>query len=167
MLTFLRREERIEIFSAALEKFTAAGYEYIGLDHFALPEDSLAKAQRDGRLNRNFMGYSNHRGARILGVGVSAISTLPFAYAQNSKDINDYQLRVDSGEFPTVRGLLKNEDDCIRAAVIEALLCQGRIDIRAVEEAWKIDFRTYFSESLEPFTRFHRRWNCRIDRAVD
>jgi len=145
-------EERIRIFFTALEKFVAAGYEYIGLDHFALPHDELSTALANGKLNRNFMGYTTHRGARLYGFGASAISSLPQAYAQSVKDVREYQDCVGRGVFPTERGVRKSADDTIRGDVIEAILCKGQLSYEEFECQAKSRFEHYFadqSESLE------------------
>jgi oxygen-independent coproporphyrinogen-3 oxidase len=141
--------ERIEIFLAAIRRFADAGYRHIGMDHFALPSDSLSQALDTGRLNRNFMGYSTHRGARLIGMGVSAISSLPSCYAQNVKDLTVYQERITSGLLATERGLLRTVEDQLRGEVIEAILCQGRLDIPTFDARWGCRFMQKFADGLE------------------
>ncbi len=148
-------KERVDLFLDALDFLTSVGYEHIGLDHFALPADSLAKSSRDGTLNRNFMGYTTHKGARIIGVGVSAISSLPEGYAQNSKDLREYQQNISEGGMSIERGLAKNRDDLIRGEIIEALLCQGEILISSFESRWNIKFTSYFKEDLSRLQPFN------------
>lgn len=126
--------ERIDIFLEAIKKFTQAGYSYIGLDHFALPNDPLTKALENGKLNRNFMGYTTHRGTQLLGFGVSAISCLPGSFAQNSKDLAIYQKCLTHGKFAIERGLIRTRNDRMRGDLIEAILCQGEIDIAQFEK---------------------------------
>lgn len=141
-------DERIEIFAEAVKSFSEAGYSYIGLDHFARPEDELSIALGEGRLNRNFMGYTTHRGARILGFGVSAISTLPNAFAQNTKDILVYQESWKNRRSSVNRGLLKTCEDCLRGLIIERIMCEGKLDIGEIERNWQIDFRQHFAKAL-------------------
>ena len=97
--------ERIALFTRAFRILAEQGYEYIGMDHFALPEDSLSKAFHNSKLNRNFMGYSTHKGAHVIGLGVSSISSLPTGYAQNLKEVRDYQEQINSGIIPIFRGI--------------------------------------------------------------
>jgi oxygen-independent coproporphyrinogen-3 oxidase len=139
-------ETRLELFILALETLSAAGYVYIGLDHFALPEDSLAQALASGKLNRNFMGYTTHRGTRIFAFGPSAISSLDSAYAQNLKSVEQYQSKVFNGEFATERGIARTADDRLRAEVIENILCSGEIGFKQFSNTWKVGFWDYFGE---------------------
>ena len=140
--------ERIELFKVALEKFSQAGYRYIGMDHFALPEDSLSQALDGGRLSRNFMGYTTHRGVRIIGCGISAISTLQSGFAQNHKELGKYEAALAAGQLPLERGLLRSKEDQLRAAVIEHIFCSGRLDFEELGEQWQISFREHFCEEL-------------------
>jgi oxygen-independent coproporphyrinogen-3 oxidase len=127
------------------EQLTAAGYRYIGMDHFALPDDELAMAQEDGTLQRNFQGYTTHGHCDLIGLGVSAISQVGDLYSQNSSDLANYQQSLGNGQLATQRGLLCNDDDRIRRAVIQALICQFQLSFRDIEERFAIDFRNYFS----------------------
>lgn len=140
--------QRIALFLAALRDFSAAGYQYIGMDHFALPDDELCKAREEGRLNRNFMGYTTHRGARVLGLGASAISSLPAAFSQNLKDIAAYQARAQSSVLPVERGCARSWDDQLRGEIIERILCDGVLDLGELAQRWEIDFWRYFADSL-------------------
>ncbi len=148
--------ERVAIFLEALRMLTEAGYEYIGLDHFALPNDSLSLARRSGKLNRNFMGYSTHRGARLIGIGPSAISTFPEAFAQNTKDVALYQAGMGEKRFVTERGLRRSIDDQIRGDVIESILCLGTLDLKDFQTKWRYDFWSYFAHVLPTFDSFFR-----------
>lgn len=147
-------DERIKIFTAALKQFTDAGYIYIGLDHFALPKDSLSVALETGKLNRNFMGYTSHRGARIYGFGASAISSLPRAFAQNTKEIAAYQTGVMAGSLPVERGLARTREDELRGEIIESLLCMGSVDIPRIERDYAIEFESHFASTLSALKEF-------------
>jgi oxygen-independent coproporphyrinogen-3 oxidase len=120
------------------------------MDHFALPEDRLSQALNDETLNRNFMGYTTHRGARIVGIGASSISSLPTGYAQNEKDVTKYLDICQDNKLPIIRGVLRNQDDCLRAEIIEQILCSGILDIKSIEENWQIDFWQYFDNAKAP-----------------
>jgi oxygen-independent coproporphyrinogen-3 oxidase len=141
-------EQRIALLSLAIEKLTAAGYVYIGMDHFALPEDDLSQAYAAGTLHRNFMGYTTHANCDLLGLGVSAISHIGDSFSQNPRDLPSWERALDSGQPPVWRGLHLNLDDQVRAEVIQQLMCQGWIDIAAVERRYDIDFHRYFADAL-------------------
>jgi oxygen-independent coproporphyrinogen III oxidase len=148
-----RGADKVAMLSAAIAHFRAAGYEYIGMDHFALPNDPLAIAKRQGRLHRNFQGYSTHPDSDLIGLGVSAIGRIGAHYSQNAKTLDEYHDAIGRGQFPVQRGLTLSRDDLVRRAVIMALMCQGRVDIESIELAYLIDFRQYFSpeiDQLEP-----------------
>lgn len=142
-------DDRIEIFLEGVKAFSAAGYEYIGLDHFALPQDALSAALKKGRLNRNFMGYTTHKGVRILGFGVSSISSLAGGFAQNKKEVAEYQKGIAGTGLAVERGLVRSEEDCLRWDIIERIMCEGVLDLARLEEQWKIDFFAHFTEPLE------------------
>jgi oxygen-independent coproporphyrinogen-3 oxidase len=129
-----------------IEQLTSAGYRYIGMDHFALPDDELAVAQEDLSLQRNFQGYTTHGHCDLIGLGVSAISQIGDLYSQNSSDLNDYQALLGSDQLATKRGLLCTADDRVRRAVIQQLICHFSLDFAAIEQGFRIDFRTYFGE---------------------
>jgi len=139
---------KLELFQCAVEHLIAEGYVYIGMDHFALPEDELARAQRNGDLHRNFMGYTTRKQTDLLGFGVSAISQVADCYAQNAKDIPSWTASIENGATAIVRGLTTTPDDRIRAEVIQQLMCQGRVCFAAVERRFGIQFRDYFSHAL-------------------
>lgn len=124
------------------------GYEFIGMDHFALPNDSLSHALRDGTMQRNFQGYSTHAGSALIGFGVSSISQLDSAYAQNVKDLRLYYDDVDAGRLPIYRGYSLSEDDRVRRRIIMDIMCRFALDFAEVEADSGIDFRSYFASAL-------------------
>jgi oxygen-independent coproporphyrinogen-3 oxidase len=140
---------KVAMLSQSLAAFMAAGYVYIGMDHFALPNDALAVAKRQGRLHRNFQGYSTQPDCDLIGLGVSAIGRVGATYSQNAKTMEEYCDHLDQGRLPVVRGLALNRDDLARRAVIMALMCQGQVLFESIELAWLLDFRSYFAAELE------------------
>ena len=140
---------KVSMLSRSLEAFSAAGYVYVGMDHFALPEDALAIAKRQGRLHRNFQGYSTQPDCDLIALGVSAIGRVGATYSQNAKTLDDYYDRLNQGHLPVVRGLALTRDDLVRRAVIMALMCQGELLFEPMEQSWLIDFRAYFAPELE------------------
>ena len=141
-------ETRLNLLQLAIERLTAAGYLYIGMDHFALPEDELALAQSRGSLHRNFMGYTTHADSDLVGLGVSAISHIGDSFSQNPRDLVSWQAALDDGHLPVFRGMRLNEDDQLRADLIQQLMCQGEIPMRALERRHGIDFGVYFADSM-------------------
>jgi oxygen-independent coproporphyrinogen-3 oxidase len=141
--------DKFAIFRAGLEGFLSAGYQYIGMDHFALPTDELAVAQRNRTLHRNFQGYTTKAGADLYGMGVSAISSVAGAYSQNSKEIPSYQSMVGERGIATMRGYRLSGDDELRRAVIGRLLCHTVIFKREIEREFSISFDDYFAADLE------------------
>ena len=141
-------EAKLDLLRLAIDKLGQAGYEYIGMDHFALPGDELARAQREGGLHRNFMGYTTHADSDLVGLGVSAISHIGASFSQNPRDLPSWEMAIDAGRLPVWRGMYMDEDDVIRADLIQALMCHGALDFRAFEQHHMIDFGAYFSESL-------------------
>jgi oxygen-independent coproporphyrinogen-3 oxidase len=139
-------EEKLEILRMCGDKLAAAGYVYIGMDHFAKPDDELAVAQREGTLYRNFQGYSTHAHCDLIGLGVTSIGMVGDSYSQNMRTLDEYNERIDAGRLPVFRGLELSRDDAIRRDVITRLICHFTLDFAAVESAWSIDFRAYFSE---------------------
>ena len=140
---------KVAMLSRSLEAFSSAGYVYVGMDHFALPEDALAIAKRQGRLHRNFQGYSTQPDCDLIGLGVSAIGRVGATYSQNAKTLDDYYDRLNQGRLPVIRGLALTRDDLVRRAVIMALMCQGELLFEPLETSWLIDFRKYFAPELE------------------
>ena len=146
-------EQRVQMLGNALAGFVASGYVYIGMDHFALPDDALAVAKRQGRLHRNFQGYTTQPDCDLIGLGVSAIGRVGATYSQNAKTLSEYEDALAQNELPVVRGLALTRDDLLRRSVIMGLMCQGRVEYESVELAHLIDFRETFApefESLKP-----------------
>jgi oxygen-independent coproporphyrinogen-3 oxidase len=146
-------DHRIRMLGDAIAGFIGSGYTYIGMDHFALPGDSLSAARRQGRLHRNFQGYSTQPDCDLIGLGVSSIGRMGSTYSQNAKTLPEYYDAVRQGQFPVVRGLSLTRDDIVRRAVIMALMCQGRVEFESIELAHLVKMREYFAaeiESLEP-----------------
>jgi oxygen-independent coproporphyrinogen-3 oxidase len=141
--------DKIAMLSSALATFVEAGYVYIGMDHFALPTDALAIAKRQGRLHRNFQGYSTQPDCDLIGLGVSSIGRIGATYSQNAKTLEEYYDFLNQGRFPVVRGLALSRDDLVRRAVIMALMCQGSLQYESIELAYMIDFKSYFASELE------------------
>jgi oxygen-independent coproporphyrinogen-3 oxidase len=137
---------KLDMLQRTIEQLSAAGYRYIGMDHFALPDDELAIAQEDGTLQRNFQGYTTHGHCDLIGLGVSSISQIGDLYSQNASDINEYQSSLDGNQLATRRGLHCNQDDRIRRAVIQQLICHFKLDFASIEDQFNIDFRGYFTE---------------------
>ncbi|MDD2547519.1 MAG: oxygen-independent coproporphyrinogen III oxidase [Burkholderiaceae bacterium] len=140
--------EKVAMLSRSMEAFMAAGYDYVGMDHFALPTDALAVAKREGRLHRNFQGYSTQPDCDLIALGVSAIGRVGATYSQNAKTLEAYYALLDQGRLPVVRGLHLNADDGLRRAVIMALMCQGALKFAEVDGPWGIDFRVYFASEM-------------------
>ncbi|MFN3785842.1 MAG: coproporphyrinogen III oxidase, partial [Thiothrix sp.] len=125
------------------------GYEYIGMDHFAKPDDELAIAQRNGTLHRNFQGYTTHADCDLVAMGVSAISSVAESYSQNAKTLEAYYAALDAGRLPVMRGLTLDEDDVIRRYVIQQLACHFLLDFGQVERFFKVNFADYFAREFE------------------
>jgi oxygen-independent coproporphyrinogen-3 oxidase len=155
--------DKLAMLSQALEAFEAAGYVYIGMDHFALPNDSLAVAKRQGRLHRNFQGYSTQPDCDLIGLGVSAIGKIGATYSQNAKTLEEYTDHLDNGRLPVVRGLALTRDDLARRAVIMGLMCQGQVVFESVELAWLLQFREYFEPELERLRDFEAMGLVEVD----
>ncbi len=146
-------EQRLQMLRDGMAGFIAHGYSYIGMDHFALPDDALAVAKRQGRLHRNFQGYTTQPDKDLLGLGVSAIGRVGATYSQNAKTLAEYHDALAQGQFPVVRGLALTRDDLLRRAVIMALMCQGRVDFESIDAAHLVTMRELFApefENLEP-----------------
>jgi oxygen-independent coproporphyrinogen III oxidase len=142
-------EEKLSLLVLAISRLTRAGYVYIGMDHFALPDDDLATAQARGGLHRNFMGYTTHADSDLVGLGVSAISHVGNTFSQNPRDLPSWESAIDDGRLPVFRGMELTEDDQLRADLIQALMCQGEIPVAALERRYDIDFQAYFAAALE------------------
>jgi len=142
-------QQKLGLLQLTVAKLQAAGYVYIGMDHFARPGDELALALRDGTLQRNFQGYSTRGGADLIGLGMSAISRIDDSYSQNLKTLDTYYAALDGGQLPLARGLRLTADDRLRREVIEAIMCRGLVDYAALEQRHDVSFAAYFAEALE------------------
>ncbi|MBN2241881.1 MAG: oxygen-independent coproporphyrinogen III oxidase [Acidobacteria bacterium] len=140
--------DKYQIFRRGIERFTRAGYQYIGMDHFARPDDELCRAQSDRTLHRNFQGYTTKAGADLVGLGVSSISEIGRVYAQNRRDLGGYYAAVDSGALATMRGMRLEDDDILRRAVISRLLCHCVLRKAEIEAEFGIRFDDYFADEL-------------------
>lgn len=142
-------ELKFELFAMARERFLSAGYEPIGIDHFALPHDELSVAKSEHRLRRNFQGYTVIPAPDVIGLGISAIGDVGGAYVQNVKKLSEYEDRIGAGRLPVERGVVRSEDDEVRCNVIHELMCNFRVDIAAIEARHSIVFAEYFAPDLE------------------
>ena len=141
-------ERKLELLELTIQRLTAAGYVYIGMDHFSLPDDELTLARANGTLQRNFQGYSTHADCDLIGLGISSIGKVGDSYSQNVKELSQYYARLNEGILPVQRGYQLSADDRLRRDVIISLMCHGRIDYAAVERKHGINFREYFADSL-------------------
>ena len=141
-------EAKLGLLALAVEQLSEAGYRYIGMDHFALPDDDLAIAQVHGTLQRNFMGYTTHANCDLVGLGMSAISHVGGSFSQNARDLPGWQRAIDSGHLPVWRGRELHFDDVLRGEVIQQLMCQGHVDMPEIEARFAIDFPSYFAGAL-------------------
>ncbi len=147
-------KQKLEMLHQTIETLTGAGYQYIGMDHFAKPDDELAKLQREGRLHRNFQGYTTQEECDLLGLGVSSISQIGDCYAQNQKDIRPYYEAIDKEGHALWKGCSLNRDDEIRRVVIKQLICHFELDMAKIDEKLGINFETYFAEDLKLMQTF-------------
>ncbi len=145
-------EEKLRIFRHAIERLTRAGYVYIGMDHFAKPLDELAVAQREGKLSRNFQGYATHGDCDIVGMGVSAIGRIGRSYSQNERDLEQYQMRIETGGLAVFRGVELTGDDVLRRDVINQLICHFELNAVDFETRYAVDFWGYFAAEWEQLT---------------
>ncbi len=141
-------DTKLKLLGLATERLGAAGYVYIGMDHFARPEDALAVAQREGRLHRNFQGYSTHAECDLVGLGVSSIGQIGPTYCQNDRDLDTYYASIDRGELPIARGIELKADDLARRAIIQRLMCDFALSKENIEISYLIDFNQYFRDEL-------------------
>lgn len=140
--------EKLGMLSTAIHYLDQVGYDYIGMDHFALPDDALSVAKRQGRLHRNFQGYSTQPDCDLLALGVSAIGRMGNTYSQNAKTVEEYSDALDQGRLPVIRGLVLTHDDIVRRALIMAIMCRGYVNFQAFEENYLIDFKAHFAKEL-------------------
>ncbi|SFU43726.1 oxygen-independent coproporphyrinogen III oxidase [Pseudoduganella namucuonensis] len=154
---------KLDMLALCIDRLTAAGYAYIGMDHFAKPGDDLAVAQRQGRLHRNFQGYSTHAEADLVAVGVSAISAVGNTYSQNEKTLEGYYERLEQGRLPVARGIKLGTDDLLRRYIIQMLMCNFELSIPAIEQAYPIRFRDHFALELAQLEELAREGLIVID----
>lgn len=149
-------EVKLAILQTVGQRLSDAGYVYIGMDHFAKPDDELAIAQRQGLLHRNFQGYSTHSDCDLIGLGITSIGSVGDAYSQNVKDLESYDQLINLGKLPVFKGVALNDDDKLRRAVIMQLICHFELRFASIEQAYAIRFSEYFAEQLkvlEPMQR--------------
>ncbi|NII11848.1 oxygen-independent coproporphyrinogen III oxidase [Oleiagrimonas sp. C23AA] len=154
---------KLALFGRTLELLTTAGYQYVGMDHFALSDDDLVRAQREGTLQRNFQGYSTCGDCDIVGLGVSAIGRIDDTYSQNHRDLKDYTAALDHGHLPVARGHRLDADDLIRRDAIGELMCYDRLDMAAFGARHHIDFASYFAHAIERLSPLQRDGLVTID----
>ncbi len=142
-------EEKLELLQMTGQRLLAAGYVYIGMDHFAKPDDELAVAQREGKLYRNFQGYSTHSDCDLIGMGATSIGRVGDSYSQNVKTIDEYDRLIHQGILPVVKGLILTEDDKLRNQVITQLICHFSLDFSRIEADFSIIFSRYFADELQ------------------
>lgn len=156
---------KLDILQLTIERLTRAGYVYIGMDHFAKPDDELALAQREGTLYRNFQGYSTHANCDLVGLGITAIGQVGDCYAQNVRTIEEYCARIDAGELAVFRGIELSADDRLRRAVITQLICHFTLNFAAVERAFGVRVVDYFARELDELATMQRDGLVEIDAA--
>ncbi len=156
-------DTRLQLLSLAIKKLTDAGYVFIGMDHFAKPDDELAVAQRQGRLHRNFQGYSTHADCDMLSFGISSIAKVGPTYSQNYRTLDEYYDRLDAGVLPVLRGIELTADDLLRRSIIQALMCHFEISTESIEIAHLIDFKKYFAAELEDLKELERGGLVKVD----
>jgi oxygen-independent coproporphyrinogen-3 oxidase len=142
-------EVKLDILHRTIDSLCGAGYEYIGMDHFALPEDELVLARANGTLQRNFQGYSTHRECDLVALGVSAIGSIGNVFAQSSVTTMEYEVLIENGQLPIRKGIAVDDDDLIRADVIQALMCYDKLSFAEFGDSHGIDFATYFAKEIE------------------
>jgi oxygen-independent coproporphyrinogen-3 oxidase len=149
-----KAQEKLKILEMSIEKLTQAGYVYIGMDHFAKPDDELAIAQANGKLQRNFQGYTTHAELDLVAMGVSSISSVNHSFSQNHKTLEEYYQSIDAGDIPIYRGYKLNNDDLIRKTVIQQLACHFYLDKKSIEYQYDIEFDRYFVNELKELQDF-------------
>jgi oxygen-independent coproporphyrinogen-3 oxidase len=147
-LTLPTAEQKILMLALITKKLVAAGYVYIGMDHFVKPDDSLAVAQREGQLARNFQGYTIAKAQDLIGLGVSSISSFDRVYAQNATDLDAYYSALDDNHLSIAKGVILTDEDVLRREIIQELLCQRHLDIAALQRKYAIDFYIHFGEAI-------------------
>jgi oxygen-independent coproporphyrinogen-3 oxidase len=141
-------DEKIDMLQNIVQRLTEAGYIYIGMDHFARPDDSLVRARDEHTLYRNFQGYASHADCDLVGMGITSISKVANCYSQNVKTMDEYYTLISNHQLPIARGITLNNDDQMRRRIIELLMCYGSVEFELIEKEYEINFRDYFSEEL-------------------
>ena len=149
-------ETKLELMELTIRKLTEEGYVYIGMDHFALPDDELTIAQKEGHLQRNFQGYSTRKQCDLVGLGVSAIGKVGDCYAQNLKDLPSWQSSVAEGKLPIWRGISLKTEDRLRRRIIESIMCHGEVVFDKFEKNFAIDFNDHFALELGNLQRLEK-----------
>ena len=157
-------DTKLQILALAIRKLTEAGYVFIGMDHFAKPGDELAVAQRQGRLHRNFQGYSTYADCDMLSFGISSIGKVGPTYSQNVKTLDEYYDRLDARMLPVFRGIELNADDILRRSIIQALMCHFELSLESIESAHLIDFHRYFAAELDDLKEMERAGLLKVER---
>ncbi len=161
-------EEKLSILEMVVERFQDAGYVYIGMDHFAKPDDELAVAQRRGELWRNFQGYTTRKGVELIGIGATSIGMLQDSYFQNYKTLREYNVAVDEGKLPVFRGFLLKEDDFVRREVIMDIMCNLGVSFQKIDDMFGIVFEDYFARELEELRELEEDGLIRVrDRKIE
>ena len=155
--------QKTQMLATALDTLQQAGYVYIGMDHFALPDDGLSVAKRQGRLHRNFQGYSMRPDGDLLGLGLSSIGSMGASYVQNAKTLDEYSDLLNQGKLPVVKGITLTRDDLARRSVIMALMCQGRVEWTSIEESHLLTFKSYFANEIQQLQGFVQQELVTID----
>ena len=158
--------DKTRMLAMALQMLQDAGYVYIGMDHFALPEDGLAVAKRQGRLHRNFQGYSTRPDGDLIALGVSAIGSMGTSYVQNARSLDEYSDLLNQGRLPVVKGLSLTRDDLARRSIIMVLMCQGRVELEDIEQSHLLEFQHYFARELLQLQDFVNQGMVKLDAHV-
>ena len=156
-------QQKTQMLATALKTLEQAGYVYVGMDHFALPDDGLSVAKRQGRLHRNFQGYSMRPDGDLLGLGLSSIGSMGASYVQNAKTLDEYSDLLNQGKLPVVKGISLSRDDLARRSVIMALMCQGRVEIASIEESHLLAFKSYFAREMQQLQAFVQQGLAHLD----
>jgi oxygen-independent coproporphyrinogen-3 oxidase len=160
--------QKTAMLAMALAAMQAAGYVYIGMDHFALPQDALSIAKRQGRLHRNFQGYSTQPDCDLVSLGVSSIGSIGANYVQNAKQLDEYEDLLNQGRLPVVRGIALSRDDLTRRSIIMALMCQGQVDFESIESAHLLNFKDSFAQELRQLQPMTEQGLVRLtDQAIE
>lgn len=156
--------EKLEILRTTMELLNQGGYEFIGMDHFAKPDDELAIAQNSGTLYRNFQGYSTHADCDLIAMGITSISKVGDTYSQNVKTLDEYYEHIDAGKLPVFRGIELTQDDLLRREVITQLICHFALDFQIIEQAFDIKFNDYFSQEINELQTMQQDGLLKLDK---